>query len=137
MIYHLHEQTGICQTSFVYEFKLKFNMEDSPPVSSNHSSLAAPINSRSAFLLSQSSPRASLLKKHLHGRHRSSAELRPTSTPSPPQAPNSFHTKAYATTRIGSQGEDVPNHKMFIQTPFILSIHVFLRGPSAKEIIFH
>ncbi|MEQ2227394.1 hypothetical protein ILYODFUR_037352 [Ilyodon furcidens] len=32
------------------------------PVSSNHSSLAAPINGRSALLLSQSSPRASLLK---------------------------------------------------------------------------
>ncbi|MEQ2243317.1 hypothetical protein ILYODFUR_005841, partial [Ilyodon furcidens] len=43
-------------------------------------------------------------KDPLHGKHRSSAELRPSSTPSPPWAPNSFHTKAYATSRIGSQG---------------------------------
>ncbi|MEQ2198065.1 hypothetical protein XENOCAPTIV_007237 [Xenoophorus captivus] len=32
------------------------------PATSNHSSLAAPINGRSALFLSQSSPRASLLK---------------------------------------------------------------------------
>ncbi|MEQ2311839.1 hypothetical protein AMECASPLE_024651 [Ameca splendens] len=43
-------------------------------------------------------------KDLLHGRQCSSAELRPSSTPSPPWVPNCFHTKAYATTRIGSQG---------------------------------
>ncbi|KAK5609693.1 hypothetical protein CRENBAI_026238 [Crenichthys baileyi] len=69
-------------------------------------------------------------KDHLYGRHRSSAELRPSSTPSPPEAPNSFHTKAYATTRIGSQGENFSNStpKMFIQAHVIISIHVFHRG---------
>ncbi|KAK5606962.1 hypothetical protein CRENBAI_011942 [Crenichthys baileyi] len=44
----------------------------------------------------------------LHGRHHSFAELRPSFTPSPPQAPNSFHAKAYATTRIGSRGGRLP-----------------------------
>ncbi|MED6255391.1 hypothetical protein ATANTOWER_009037 [Ataeniobius toweri] len=120
------------------ELKQKFNMEDSPPMS-NHSSLAAPINGRSALLLGQSSPRASLLKTFctedtalllsfepppplLHHRLPTPSILRPT--PPPGSDPG---------------GEDVPNlnPKMFIQTHFILSVYVFLRGPSTKEIIFH
>ncbi|MEQ2243099.1 hypothetical protein ILYODFUR_003697 [Ilyodon furcidens] len=43
-------------------------------------------------------------KDPLHGKHHSSAVLRLSSIPSPPWAPNSFQTKAYTTTRIGSRG---------------------------------
>ncbi|KAK5605430.1 hypothetical protein CRENBAI_014040, partial [Crenichthys baileyi] len=76
---------------------------------------------------------------------RSSAELRGSSAPPPPSP---FHTPPgsltflglHSTTSIGSQGgEDLPNSKpkTLIQAHVILSIHVFLRGLSAKDINFY
>ncbi|KAK5622226.1 hypothetical protein CRENBAI_007584 [Crenichthys baileyi] len=119
------------------ELKRKFYMEDSAPRliqslltgCSNQRQVRTPLRP----IISQ----GITFKELLHGRHRSSAELRPSSTPSPPWAPNSFHTKAYATTRIRSRGgKTYLIIRCFFKLLFILSVHVSLRGPSAKE-IFH
>ncbi|MED6260800.1 hypothetical protein ATANTOWER_029023 [Ataeniobius toweri] len=76
-------------------------------------------------------------KDHLHGRHHSSAELRPSSPLLHHRLPTPSIPRPTPPPGSDPRGEDVPNHKMFIQTHFILSVHVFLRGLSAKEIIFH
>ncbi|MED6286036.1 hypothetical protein CHARACLAT_001618, partial [Characodon lateralis] len=97
------------------------------PVSSNHSSLAAPINGKSALLLGQSSPKASLLKTFCM----KDTTLLLSFDPPPPLL--------HATTRIGSQGGKtylIIIIRCLFKLIFILSVHVSLRGPSAKEIIF-
>ncbi|MEQ2234692.1 hypothetical protein ILYODFUR_034069 [Ilyodon furcidens] len=100
------------------EFKRKFNMEDSNPATSTHSLLAAPINGRSALLLSQSSPKASLLKTFCM----EDTALLLTFDPPPPLLHHRLPTPSIPrlTPPPGSDpgGEDVPNHspKMFIQT---------------------
>ncbi|MEQ2237050.1 hypothetical protein ILYODFUR_019082 [Ilyodon furcidens] len=79
-------------------------------------------------------------KDLLHGSHRSLLSFDPPPPllhhrlPIPSNIPRPMPPPG-----LDPRGEDVPNHnhKMLIQTHFILSIHVFLRGPSAKEIIFH
>ncbi|MED6266388.1 hypothetical protein CHARACLAT_001685 [Characodon lateralis] len=63
-------------------------------------------------------------------------------SPSSPDLTSAIHASSVITRlSLASAllGEDVPNQnpKMFIQTYFILSVYISLRGPSAKEIIFH
>ncbi|MEQ2291221.1 hypothetical protein AMECASPLE_011238 [Ameca splendens] len=102
----------------VMEFKQKFNMEDLDLVQSllTGCSNQRQVRTPPQPIISQ----GITFKDLLHEKHHSSAE------PTPPPGSD-------------PRGEDVPNHnhKMFIQTYFILSVYVFLRGPSAEEIIFH
>ncbi|MED6246497.1 hypothetical protein ATANTOWER_018837 [Ataeniobius toweri] len=107
----------------------------------HHASPLQPISVKSAFLLSQSLFKASLLRTSNHESPCFPAELRPSSTTSPPSgflAPSHslYSSSLHSITSILSGGEDIsnPNPKLFIQAHVICSTHVFLRGPIVKEI---
>ncbi|MEQ2307928.1 hypothetical protein AMECASPLE_023095, partial [Ameca splendens] len=101
------------------EFKRKFNMEDSPPHlvqslftgCSNQRQVCTPPRP----IISQ----GITFKDPLHGRHRSSAELRPSSSPLSTIGSQllPYQGLCHLEDRIPGV-EDVPNHKMSIQTHF-------------------
>ncbi|MEQ2223446.1 hypothetical protein ILYODFUR_036797 [Ilyodon furcidens] len=119
------------------EFKRKFNLEDSPPLSP-----LQPINIKSSSLSSQSSFKLRFKRPSFT----EPPDLQPSLNPPPPhllhpaskllQAP--LPPQASTPPPVGSQGEVISNSnsKLFIQAHIILSVQVFLRGPSAKEINF-
>ncbi|KAK5614013.1 hypothetical protein CRENBAI_012721 [Crenichthys baileyi] len=108
--------------------------------------VSSPSNQRQIRMCLQSSILRGFAFKDLQSWiYPSSPELRPSSAP-PPSSP--FHTPPgsltflglHSTTSIGCQGGEESSNskpKTFIQAHVILSIHVFLQGPSAKDITFY
>ncbi|MEQ2158429.1 hypothetical protein GOODEAATRI_012196 [Goodea atripinnis] len=96
------------------------------------------ISIKPACIFSQSSSDASLLRTTSHALQPSLPLVHPTSTiflPISSRSPHLLWPSPHH--QLDPRGEDIsnPKPKMSIQAHNILSIHVFLQGPSTKEII--
>ncbi|MEQ2308526.1 hypothetical protein AMECASPLE_029096 [Ameca splendens] len=119
------------------EFKRKFNLEDSPPLSP-----LQPIKVKSSSFSSQSSFKLRFKTPSFM----EPPDLQPSLDPPPPHLLHpvskllqaALPPQASTPPPVGSQGKDISNSnsKMFIQAHIILGVQVFLQGPSAKEINF-